>query len=184
MYLFDGTEFSIPLSQFPFILEPYSSKKIQICVSPAKLGVIRDTILCPDICSNHIIPLETFSIPNTYNGVGNCNIRIKLETNHLYSKGFIINQPYPNPAQNIVEIDFFAEKDNNSDFKINSEIFDIFGNKRLEADISYEVTTLQENKSFVIGKILFNLKNLENGLFIIVVRNEFNSVVVQLIINK
>jgi hypothetical protein len=37
MYLFDGTEFSIPLSQFPFILEPYSSKKIQICVSPAKL---------------------------------------------------------------------------------------------------------------------------------------------------
>jgi hypothetical protein len=45
--------------------------------------------------------------------------------------------------------------------KINSEIFDIFGNKRLEADISYEVTTLQENKSFVIGKILFNLKNLE-----------------------
>ncbi len=184
LYLFYGTEFSIPLSQFPITIEPYSSKKIQICVSPAKLGVIRDTVLCPDICSGHIIPLETYSIPNIYFGEGNCNTQIKLETLRLYSKGFVTSQPYPNPAQSVAQIDFIGQKKNDTDFKINSEVFDIFGNKRLEAEIVYEDIITQENKSFVIGKILFNLKNLENGLFIIVVSNESNSVLFQLIINN
>jgi len=120
MYLFYGTEFSIPLSQLPITIEPNSSKKIQICVSPVKLGVIRDTVLCPDICSGHIIPLETYSIPNIYFGEGNCNTQIKLETLRLYSKGFVTSQPYPNPAQSVAQIDFIGQAKKDTDFNIKS----------------------------------------------------------------
>lgn len=184
LYLFDGTVFSIPLSQFPLEIEPYSSKKIEICVSPNKLGINRDTILCPDLCSNHIIPLETFCIPNIYFGETECGIRTRLETSSLYSNGFITSQPYPNPATVYAQIDFVGQKESKAELKLNSELFDIFGNKRLEGTLNYEEISLKENKSFVFGKILFNLNGIENGLFIVKINDEQSFNIFQLIINK
>lgn len=163
--------FSIPQSQFPIIIPPYSSAEIEICFSPRKMGEDRDTIFINDLCKPHLLPLVSYGLPNNYQSDSRCDIPLEMKTIDIIDDtDFIIEKPFPNPAYTNLIVPIIYKTRN---YKVSFKIFDMMGtlvfakNQILNQNIGPTGPELN-----FYNEINLNISNLKPGFYIIIVESE------------
>jgi len=119
-YIRRNIEFSVPMSQFPILIKPLDSLKLNICFSPDSIGIWRDTIIFRDTCSSLIYPLIGLGKPFIADELTKCNIDIKANIiSNRFSSLFEI-RPHPFGGSGVLIT--------NRDIAIQSiEFLDIYG---------------------------------------------------------
>lgn len=119
-YIRRNIEFSMPMSQFPILIKPLDSLKLNICFSPDSIGMWRDTIIFRDTCSSLIYPLIGFGKPFIADELTKCNIEVKASIiSNRFSSLFEI-RPHPFGGSGVLIT--------NRDIAIQSiEFLDIYG---------------------------------------------------------
>lgn len=166
VHLFRNLAFSIPQSQFPLVLQPFSSAEIEVCFSPKKMGNDRDTLFINDLCKPHLLPLVSYGLPNNYQSDSRCDVTLEMKTvDMIDDTDFILEKPFPNPATYslIVPIVYSG-----NEVSLNIEIYDILG------DVVYQtsVELSRSNKSVNMNNkhkenISLNLSNLKPDIYIL-----------------
>ncbi len=125
LYLKQNVNFSIPPSQFPFRILPYDSVNIIICFYPDKFHhqSYEDTLLIESYCIKHEVILKAVgkSIEDTINS--KCRIDLVLHSSENSDDDTIIEEVYPNPSNNNINIVF----NNSTHSRITIELFNING---------------------------------------------------------
>jgi len=119
-YIRRNIEFSMPMSQFPILIKPLDSLKLNICFSPDSIGIWRDTIIFRDTCSSLIYPLIGFGKPFIADELTKCNIDVKASIiSNRFASLFEI-RPHPFGGSGVLIT--------NRDIAIHSiEFLDIYG---------------------------------------------------------
>jgi len=163
-YLFYKLSFSVPQSQFPIYLAAGEEKEIVVCYSPRSLNFERDTLLLPDVCSDHTLPLVAFGVPNRYLNSTRCDVELLLKTVKINSgNNFITASPYPNPASKIVYIPYTMIKTGDI---LNIEIYDLLGNKLANGVCKVDYEDQLGQISIEHGLIEINANSLNPGIYI------------------
>lgn len=99
-----NVRFSLPPSQFPVIVPPYSRAALAICTDGNFVGILDDTLDLFDDCE-HTLPLATTLAVEaaTMQGQDGCGVLIGLDAWGAAKRSFL-STPYPNPAQEQVTI--------------------------------------------------------------------------------
>ncbi|MDW8219993.1 MAG: YCF48-related protein [Bacteroidota bacterium] len=103
-----NVEFSLSLSQFPFIIPPNTTRELLVCFAPRELGTRRDTLYVEDSCGVSPIPLVGQAVPNMYTTESRCSMRVILrsvgEQRTQYLAVLRTAEPVPNPASDEVSL--------------------------------------------------------------------------------
>lgn len=163
-YLFRNLAFSIPQSQFPIIMPPFSTVEFDICFSPKKMGIDRDTLFIYDLCKPHILPLVSYGLPNQYEADSRCEVPLQLSTIDIIDEtDFIIEKPFPNPTNYALSVPIVFS---GSKINLNYELYDIFG-ERLIADkielFGNNSTTM--SNSTCKSEIIIKFDYLKSGIY-------------------
>ncbi len=168
-YLFYKIAFSIPQSRLPIVIEPGESQKLMLCYSATDLGWQLDTLLLPDICNDHYLPLAAYGAPNTYASDSRCGGEINLTTREILSgTNFVANSPLPNPFVKKLTIPIAKAIRPNENNSMNAGIYNQFG--ELVANGKYYEESIQYLESYNISKgtIEFDLDStIPSGLYIV-----------------
>ncbi len=134
-YIRRNIEFSMPMSQFPILIKPLDSLKLNICFSPDSIGIWHDTIIFRDTCSSLIYPLIGFGKPFIADELTKCNIDVKASIiSNRFASLFEI-RPHPFGGSGVLIT--------NRDIAIHSiEFLDIYG---LTYPVDIHRTTLDYN---------------------------------------
>lgn len=179
-----NTSFSIPASQLPFELKPNESKELQICFSPFILGSNYDTLQLTDACSDKYVALEGICGENEYLGESNCGMDIQMQTQTLPYNGFLFTSlPSPNPAAEFIKINFINSNIEKDRF-LAAGLYNIFGEKIAEAELKTDNILINNNIINESGQIIFNTKNISNGSYFVIIRNNSNNIMYKVVINK
>ena len=166
--------FTIPQSQFPFIIPANSTKNLCVCYAPDSLGFDTDTLYLEDSCKSFKLPLIAWGKKNDYTGSGKCRFGLDFSTSNRYiKKQFRALFPFPNPANDELIIPFVYSSDN-QDKKEKSvviELLNIFGISNYKN--TFLITDFTEfcTDKNIIGKIPLNLLNIKQGVYILVIRH-------------
>lgn len=89
---------SLPLSQLPITLGPLGTLTLSICCSAIDTGIVYDTLELPDTCSSSFIPVRSYGLPNTLDGIARCNIPVGTL---IYRAGspYQLSNPFPVPTR-------------------------------------------------------------------------------------
>ena len=173
-YLFRNLAFSVPQSQFPIILAPFSTAEIEICFSPKKMGIDRDTLFIDDVCKPHILPLISYGSPNNYNADTRCEVPLQMSTDDIIDDtDFIIEKPFPNPAYQSLWVPIIFSS---SKIKLDYRIYNIFGDI-----VAYDNIELSSNNSNIHfnnlnrSEIEIKLNNLNSGVYILKINSKEKS---------
>lgn len=173
-YLFRNLAFSIPQSQFPIVLTPFSSAEFEICFSPKKMGVDRDTLFIDDLCKPHILPLISYGLPNNYDANSRCDIPLEMSTIDIIDDtDFIIEKPFPNPANQtlMIPIIFRANK-----IKLNYQIYNIFGEELLSDYCEFNNGNSNSDLNSLNRSIMtIRLNDLKNGVYFVKINSKNSS---------
>lgn len=173
VHLFRNLAFSIPQSQFPIVLQPFSSAEIEVCFSPKKMGIDRDTLFINDLCKPHILPLVSYGLPNYYQSDSRCDIPLEMKTVDIIDDtDFILEKPFPNPATYslIVPIVYSGNA-----ILLNIEIYDVLGNVVSHSKIELTKNNNNLDKEITLtNKIELNLSNLKTGIYTLKVSSNSN----------
>lgn len=163
--------FSIPQSQFPFVIEPQERKSLAICFSPinARVEEYYDTLHFVMNCIDMPINLKGDSKEIIYEGQSNCELPIIITSYGLPQESYL-NPPYPNPTNSVLNIDFGLAKDENVEFSV----FDIYGSLlRSEVFQNYkagEYSYLITVEDFPQGQYLVRLKINDKFFFAVFIK--------------
>jgi hypothetical protein len=162
-YLILNIKFSIPQSQLPIYFEPNEIKSLMICFVPTSLGICRDTLVIPDVCSDHIVPLVSYGLPNIFNGQDKCGQDITLKSKKIISQKFVTNAPYPNPTGEILNVSFGISKDIVNE-PINYKICNSIGEIILKSNISnYNIESSDSDLQY--GTMSVDMSNIQSGFY-------------------
>lgn len=179
-YLFYKLSFSTPQSQFPMFIAAGEEKEIVVCYSPRSLNFERDTLLLPDVCNDHLLPLVAFGAPNRYLNTTRCDVEVLLSTIKINSgNNFITASPYPNPASKVIYIPYAMIK--SSDI-INTEIFDLLGNNFAKGICKPEYEDNLGEISIEHGLIEINVSALNSGIYIAKISSSTKSEFIRFIV--
>lgn len=169
--LFRNLAFSIPQSQFPLVIQPFSSAEIEVCFSPKKMGEDRDTMFIDDLCKPHILPLVSYGLPNNYQSNSRCDIPLEMNTIDIIDDtDFIIQKPFPNPAYKYLTIPIIYS---GSKVNIYFQIFNIMGELVYETSKQMTEYRKQVNSGFnYFDEINLNIDNLKPGFYILTVKSQ------------
>ena len=146
LYLERNVEFSIPLSQFPFIVPAGESKSLFVCFNPGQVttGKYRDKIIIDDDCIKKEIILEGEVVSLVRSGHSQCGANMTLVTTKV-PKNFFVDNLYPNPVSERGKINIAIPQ--KAGVKV--KVFDIIGRELLkfERDYSAGLYTLELNLS-------------------------------------
>lgn len=120
--------FSIPQSQLPLTIQPYSSRELDICFSQKYKNNNKDTLYLSDSCFHKEIYLEGSNQLDSYYGVSQCDVVITGDEINK-SNNFFVADLFPNPSENLLNIYILS---NNKDFQINLydlKLYDALGNE-------------------------------------------------------
>jgi photosystem II stability/assembly factor-like uncharacterized protein len=190
IYFYKNLSFSIPQSYLPIVLPPFGEFEFEICYSPRKMDWERDTMFVNDRCSPHILPLIARGIPNKYESDSKCDVPLEFNTTGIYGFDDILTgPPFPNPTGGIVNVPLkVIFEENEPEFEI--YLTDAFQNARLHPTIEFlsqsEIENdMIESKNLTVKnmKAVFDVSNLPNGIYFIIVKSS-TSKVYKIIINK
>ena len=171
-YFVKNTAFTLPVSQFSVIVPPYDEAKVRICYSPTELAVQRDTLILPDRCSPHSLPIVSTGIGNNYNSPSRCDIALEFNTIDIYKKyKFSGEFPFPNPADNIVNIDFIRTRHSNEPVQENVYLVNSFGTKVASANEVIMQVESEEQQIKEFGKYIIQTDGLNSGAYFVVIEN-------------
>ncbi|MGA2298338.1 MAG: IgGFc-binding protein, partial [FCB group bacterium] len=118
--------FSIPQTQFPFIIMPKESKPMILCFSPLTYdtNAVSDTLIFDLInCVNDSIPIIGRGDPMILTSNSNCNVPVKIIINDI-PHYYYLDQNFPNPVMDFTKIRFGIP----DDVLVKINLFDIYGN--------------------------------------------------------
>jgi hypothetical protein len=154
LYIYRNVEFSTPLHQFPIIIPPMDSIKLEICFSPKSWTSSKyiDSLYINDACFTKKLKLESEALYTDFNGDSRCKIPLTLKFDTLVNKSIII---FPNPAQSSLQISI----SHNSDIPAKILIFNSIG------EIVFK--NIINSKSSQIDTYI-DISNLNSGIYIVV----------------
>ncbi|TAE25299.1 MAG: T9SS C-terminal target domain-containing protein [Candidatus Kapaibacterium sp.] len=92
--------FSIPESQFPFIVPPNgATRQLTLCFSPLVQQQYRDSLVIDAFCVQDVLPLSGEGKPLLRLDTGRCEVVIRLTTNSA-PRSYFMEQNFPNPSAN------------------------------------------------------------------------------------
>lgn len=172
VHLFRNLAFSVPQSQFPIVLKPFSTSQVEVCFSPKRMGIDRDTLFIGDLCKPHIMPLVSFGVPNNYQSDSRCDIPLELLTEDIIDDtDFILEKPFPNPANYYLMIPLAY---NSSNLNLEISIFNLFGELVIENYVELKSENTRKTNVNLLNKvdIPINISKLKNGFYIINVKSK------------
>jgi hypothetical protein len=182
--LLSNHTFSIPQSQLPMTIPAYSSIELTICFNANGIGLHLDTLLLPDICGTHILPLRAVVEPLIFNGATKCGVPIKLVSGGNRIEYMITtSDPRPNPASEIITLPFKIQTSNSFMPDINSYFYDSFGNLINVLITKNYIIRKEELKYIIEGEFSFKLININDGLHFIIFSTDNNVLSYPVIIN-
>lgn len=178
--LANNTSFSIPQNQFPFFIEPNSSKELKVCFSPLEMGKLYDTLIIDDNCSGFNLLLEGWGNENIYISESNCNVKLELKTIKYPSEYYFISNPYPNPTKSFFYLNIYTNyKKSNETFQI--ELFDLQGNNQ---KIKYDITKQNHDNFEYIYQYSISIPDLITGYYLISINNNIKRFIYPIFILK
>ncbi|GEM_PF-1538436 len=118
-------DFSIPNSQFPIQLTPYSVDTISVFLYSKNNEPKEDVIFNSSECKSELIRLIAEFDKESYELIDKCGITWYIDDVNSIS----LNEPFPNPAKDRVKINYSAGKDIDISSLIKVSLMDQFGNK-------------------------------------------------------
>jgi hypothetical protein len=131
-----NTLFSIPQSQMPLKIPPFSSKEIEVCFHALKMDTQRDTLVLPDICSEHKVPLVAYGIEKLYYGTARCEVPLRIINDGSWIYEFYGYDPYPLPASDELIIPYGYKSESNFKLQIKCRLINQLGDILLETNES------------------------------------------------
>ncbi|MDQ1266129.1 MAG: hypothetical protein QG635_1281, partial [Bacteroidota bacterium] len=169
LYLFHNIAYSLPQSQFPITIGGGDSAFVDICFAPSKLGSLRDSLLLPDICSDHIIRLQGICIPNIYNSDSRCDVPLILVSKSILNYTFYVSPPVPNPAKGNLSLSFSKFQPDGESFSESCELYNSIGQRLAFAEQQIAAEALNEKGINQSGEFRFDVSSLPKGIYIIIV---------------
>jgi hypothetical protein len=183
--LFRNIEFSIPQSQFPLIIQPGDTAGLEICYTPSQKGIQSDTLIILDTCFNINLPLSATGMPEEILGMSKCNVNVNLITQFKHSVEF--SYPIPNPATDIIEIQFNGNTNlQNDEFKelnILFDIYDLYGNL-IQANLKADLNGLINTSTQFAGAYSINISHIESGYYFLRIKNSGETNIFPIIIYR
>jgi photosystem II stability/assembly factor-like uncharacterized protein len=168
-------EFSIPQSQFPFVLEPGETKSLMVACSPVALGYRVDTLILPDNCAPHLIEASATGASNKYTASSGCDVEYLMKTARVTGKQYyIIRKPFPNPAANVLKAGFTAilPTDNNS--IASAYLSNILGEKVKTATVEVQAASVIDGVNYIDGEYLFDLSGAASGYYLLQINTGYD----------
>jgi len=185
VYLAKNLSFSVPLSQFSIRIAPKDSVNLIVCFSPLELGELQDTIRLIDICSDHYLPVQSFGILSNSNANTKCEVSLIFTPKEIaQSFSAIFYSPTPNPAKDIISIDFDISKPDDEEVEFSVFLSNLLGNKFGNYDVIKTSIEQQEGKVIEKGKIVFNIQDLNSGYYLFLCNIQNNIVSFPVIIER
>jgi hypothetical protein len=154
-HLLFNLEFSLPPSQLPITIPPKNSVEILVCLTPNRLGLIRDTLILEDNCSSHRIPLEGTGSPNHFQASSNCQVILTGETIDIVNGGYLGIAPYYDEQMEHLQLIFSGKSISNSQLQVS--IIDNLGQMIKSDQIAINSTS---------GNYTIDLNDLQSGMYI------------------
>jgi hypothetical protein len=151
-------EFSVPQSQFPFIVKPGQKKALFVCFKPSALSdeTYRDTLTISMNCVEQKIILSAETETIIRNGTSQCGAGITLVTTKTPAN-FLIDNIFPNPVNSYGKIRLALPQK----AKIKLQIFNLLGQEIIKS------------KQILIQKgfydLDFDFSELKNGMYFLVI---------------
>lgn len=168
-YLQKNLLFSVPPYQFPLPIANGEQINLTVSFNPLLQGIFYDTLLVNSLCPTKI-PLIAVSEYDQINGKTNCDLYFNINIIKISEiKSLISTSPYPNPASNLINIDYISKKIPFDDLLNNIEIRNILG-ERINLPIDHILNDL--NNDFTQGKIIMNTEYLVSGNYLLKFNNK------------
>lgn len=151
----DKLVFSIPPSQFPFIVESKKTAFLEVCFSSTIAeNDLLDYIELGFNCLDHSIELKSTSLNLDLSGESRCKSIINLTTNQVPSD-YEIGKAFPNPSTG----DFSYQIGVPQNSKLNIYLIDYLGN-------SYKLYNGELNQGY--SEIKFDIRDIPSGYYSII----------------
>ncbi len=199
VYFSNKLNFSMPLSQLPYILKPQETVIFEVCFNSRIAGNYFDTLMIVDVCNNKFVVLESTVEGLQLNGLTRCKLPWSMDVVEIgESYNLFVSPIYPNPTTNTVHIEtlefvpnksksnllnstentYDKNNENNYSQKIEIMLYNNFGeqinNELLGINIRTLNITNEESGVLVNSKIYIeNLNNLQNGNYLLIIK-DFN----------
>ena len=169
LVLFNNIAFSFPQSQFPVTIAPFDSARIEICYRPTDIGTQRDTVLLPDICSDHLLPIISTGLELIYNIDTKCDVGIRLSARPYENYVYVPLGNYPNPASVNFVVDFFEFLPEDEESLVSARLYDYLGNKLISALPDFSKSVKKEKGTERFGFFNIDISGLRSGSYQLVI---------------
>lgn len=168
VFIIRNIAFSIPQAQFPIVIPPYETIELEVCHSPTDHGFERDTILLPDLCSGHIMPLKALSDALIHEGDNRCDntLRASIRGNRM-PYVFVPAGIFPNPASEKLSIPFEIYIPNSMSGIESCRLYDYMGNIAAQAEKVIKSSTETEYGELITGEFRIGLDNVRPGAYFV-----------------
>ncbi len=173
--------FSIPQSIYPITIAPNNSYSVLVCFNPSIAKELKDTIYLPDVCNDHIIPLIGEGEEIIYRGSTRCGLTVKLTDKGKEIPIIYTFDPYPNPTNNILQIDFEAQSEAIISEIMTTYLYDIIG-KPINIYPSIFIVENDLETKVLKGRIIYDLSSLQKGVYYLIINKQLNSEVFPVIV--
>jgi hypothetical protein len=146
--------YSIPPAQFPFVIPPYSERRIAVCVNAIETtGLVRDTLMMTDACGREDAVLLR-GVVSRLTATDGCDNSLSISSVGASKRTFLAT-PHPNPVTgSIATVDIGLAGDG----LVSLELVDLGGNI---------ATTVMQRVGLRAGlhRVSFDLSSLDNGTY-------------------
>lgn len=166
-------EFSVPPSQFPFIVPPNSQKALTICYNPSRVAIQRDTIFVADSCGSTPVPLASAGKTNTFEGTSQCDVSLLVRSiGSGRVSALTASLPIPNPASS--EVVLFVEQPLSSTVTntFRCIVYNLMGNIVAEAGYQQIGKRTIDNVDLVQGQFTADISKLSSGTYFVVIQTK------------
>ena len=185
VYFAKNLSFSVPLSQFSLLVPARDSISLIVCFSPQELGELTDTITVRDICSDHHLPVQSFGILSSSSADSKCEVPLIFSPKEIaQSYSAVFDAPSPNPAKNQIAVNFDITRPEDENLNFDAFLSNILGDKFDKFEVVK--TSIEHNNGNVreLGKILFNIKDLNTGYYLFLCNIQNNIVSFPVVIKR
>ncbi|MCU0425679.1 MAG: YCF48-related protein [Candidatus Kapabacteria bacterium] len=190
-----NVEFSLALSQFPFVLPPNTTRTLTVCFAPRELGTRRDTIFVEDSCGVVGVPLVGESVPNAYIADSRCSTRVILRSvgSGLKRVAAVLRtaEPVPNPASDEVSlmIEQLLDNDNlgttlSAQTTTRCVLKDVLGNTLAEGTYTPQDRFQEGLLTYQRGTFVLPVQHISTGAYMLMVQSEQGMAALPVIIRR
>lgn len=186
-YLKRNISFSTPMTQFPILIEPFGTANIKICYLPSEFNEERDTLVLPDLCSPHYMPIRAIGAGAEYDSKSKCETELQYVTIGLNGKYvFSLGLPYPNPAPGIVNIPFNSYQPNESASVYTEECVLYNSMGKIMAHGTENILSIANSQygKHISGNFSINVEDLPQGIYFASIRTAAGNEYLKIVVSK